>query len=267
MAALAFTTVISVSPAHALTLRHEGTNPRSSLALVHHGGSTEVSFNGYEGRPALSLSKLYLGYWVLYHGAPHHKAMVEQMIRYSDDNIATMLDRAYPQAIDAIAHDFGLRATRRNGHWGNASTSAADAARFVNAIRTDPVAAPIMRGMEHAAPVAADGFPQNYGTSRLPGVQGTKFGWSDDRRSATGTVSYGPGFAVSVLTYGDAAANTADALYGILPTPEPVHVAVAMPAGPAVAVRVVDLLPPQVPQALRVLIPRNWVVRLRLPLL
>lgn len=232
-------------------MRGDAASPRSAVAVAHAGGGVEASRNGWEPRPALSLSKLYLGYWVLYHGAPRHRALVEEMVRTSNDGIASVLDAAYPQAIDAIARDFKLSATQRRGNWGVASTSAVDVARFVQAIRHDPVATPLLRGMAHAAPVAADGFPQNYGTSRLPGVQGTKFGWADDRRSSTATVSYGNGFTVAVLTFGDAHANTIDAQRGVDTSLLP---------GPSGGRRVVDLLPPQTPPEVKGLIPKHWEV-------
>lgn len=247
---LAFAVFIAPN-ASAISVRGDAASPRSAVAVVHAGGAVEASRNGWEPRPALSLSKLYLGYWVLYHGAPQYRALVGEMVRTSNDGIASVLDATYPQAIDAIARDFKLSATQRRGNWGLTSTSAVDVARFVQAIRHDPVATPLLRGMANAAPIAADGFPQNYGTSRLPGVQGTKFGWADDRRSSTATVSYGNGFAVAVLTYGDAHANTVDAQRGVDTSVLP---------GPSGGRRVVDLLPPQTPPEIKGLIPKRWEV-------
>ena len=63
--------------------------------------------------------------------------------------------------------------------------------------------------MANAAPVAADGYRQDFGTSRIPGVIGTKFGWSDNRRIHA-SVSTAPGFTVAANTYGDATTHTAD---------------------------------------------------------
>lgn len=246
----------------------------ASTAVVWDNGTTTGSPDAYAPRPALSLSKLYLGYWVLHHGAPEDKAKVEQMIRYSDDGIAFQLDRRYPNAIDDVARQFDLPATNRRGHWGNATTSANDVARFVQAIRFDPVAEPIMRGMRDAAPIAADGFHQDYGTSRLPGAQGTKFGWSDDRRSATGTVSFGDRWSASALTYGDARANTNEALRDIRldpPGPAPSRFPGGGPSGPSAptiqlgpwslpAVYVRDLLAPFLPPQVLGLIPAGLLV-------
>ena len=104
-------------------------------------------------RPSLSLAKLYLGYWVAYHGAPGDQAKVEQMIRFSDDAIASALDVRYPQAIDEIARDFGLTATVRHGRWGATTTSAHDVARFIHEIQPDPVASTTTPTAASASPV------------------------------------------------------------------------------------------------------------------
>lgn len=248
----------------------------ASTAVVWDNGVTTGSPDLDAPRPSLSLAKLYLGYWVLYHGAPGDKAKVEEMIRFSNDAIASALDVRYPQAIDEIARDFHLTATKRHGRWGSTSTSAHDVARFIQEIRNDPVAAPIMAGMRTAAPVAADGYLQNYGTSRLPGAQGTKFGWSDDRYTATGTVSFGNGWSAAALTYGDAGANTAEALRDIDVTnrPGPVAPPPQAPAeGPTIllgpwrlpAISVRDLLSPYLPEEFVRLIPVDWLLPVGLP--
>mgnify|MGYP002759236673 FL=1 len=182
---------------------------RTQITVRHDSGATVSTANSHESRPALSLSKLYLGYWVLKYGAPADKARVEHMIRVSDDNVATDLDRRYPQAIPSIIHEFSLRETHYTGYWGTTTTSTEDVARFTSRIQHDPIAAPIMTGMANAAPVAADGYRQDFGTSRIPGVIGTKFGWSDNRRIHA-SVSTASGFTVAANTYGDAATHTAD---------------------------------------------------------
>ena len=200
--------------------------PRTQFIIQPQGGPAVGTGNAQEARPALSLSKLYLGYWVLYHGSAADKAQVYEMIRVSHDGIASTLDARYPQAIDAIARDFGLSATSRNGYWGSSSTSAADVARFVSEIRYDPVAAPLLDGMYHAAPVAADGYHQNFGTAVLPGAHGTKFGWSNNR-DIHSSVTLGDGWVAAANTYGSAATHTGDiAGLGFLVAPD-------VPAAPA----------------------------------
>ncbi|MEX3517221.1 hypothetical protein VVR26_07185 [Corynebacterium camporealensis] len=190
--------------------------PRTQMTLRLDNGHTISTPNGHESRPALSLSKLYLGMWVMQHGAPGDKARVEQMIRYSDDNIATDPDRRYPQAIDSVARQYGLPNTHRNGFWGNSTTSTQDVTKFINAVYGDPAAAPLFRGMNNAAPVAADGYRQDFGTAHVPGVTGTKFGWADNRR-VHATVSRGPGFSIAANTYGPAGAHTADVRGAVRP--------------------------------------------------
>lgn len=192
---------------------------RTALAVVHPDGRVSISPDAEEARPALSLAKLYLGYWVLYNGTAEEKDKVQKMVESSDDAIASELDRAHPEAIDEIAEDFELRQTRRGGAWGNTETSARDLATFVNGILWDPVAKPLLNGMEKQAAVAQDGFIQGFGTARLHNVRGSKMGWADDRKSATGSVSFGEAgdetWTVAALTLGTAYENTVDTRMGI----------------------------------------------------
>lgn len=184
---------------------------RTQVTLRYSNGTVVSTANSHESRPALSLVKLYLGYWVLQHGAPADKARVESMIRFSEDGTATDLDRRYPQAIPEIIGQFGLHETHYPGFWGNTTTSTEDLARFTSAIVGDPLATPIINGMRTASPVAADGYKQDFGTSRVPGVVGTKFGW-DDNRNVHATASFGNGFSIAANTYGAASQLTGDIL-------------------------------------------------------
>lgn len=203
-------------PAQAQGVNSQAVPARSQMVVLTDTGGYFATPNAREARPALSLVKLYLGMWVLRHGQQADKNRVEYMIRVSHDGIASEMDRKYPNAIRSIINSYGLTDSHYPGYWGNSTTSVADVAKFVKAIRFDPVAAPIIQGMRNAAPIAADGYAQNYGTSRIPGVQGTKFGWSDNR-DYHGTVSFGPGYVVAVSTRGSANANTTDALNGWMP--------------------------------------------------
>lgn len=256
---LALAAIVGIAPAaQAMDVRPGSQGGRTAVAVYHPNGAWTGSPDAHQQRRALSLSKLYLGYWVLRYGAPHEKAQVERMIAVSSDSIAGTLDRAHPQAIDAVARQFGLANTYRNGRWGATRTSAYDVAKFVSMIKSDPVAQPIIRGMRYAAPVAQDGFRQDYGTSRLPGAEGTKYGWAGDRRSATATVSFGPGWVAAALTYGDAAANTHDALRWIGPEVGPVMSSAGPFRAPAAPLR--DVLPPQIPPHIKDMVPRDIVV-------
>lgn len=165
-------------------------------------------------RGALSLAKLYLVDYALRHGdgSAADTRLGERMIRYSEDAAADGMAVKYPEAIDAVAAEYGLTATGAGGHWSVASTSSADVAEFVHAkTRTDP-SSPILAWMATAGPYAADGTPQDWGTARLPGVLGTKWGWSDIGTPEVASVSFGPGFTVAAHTYGTPAEQTADVL-------------------------------------------------------
>ena len=161
------------------------TRERTALAVVHPDGRVSISPAGEEPRAALSLVKLYLGYWVLYNGTKEEKAQVEEMVRVSNDAIAEELDARYPQAIDEIAADFELERTQRVGAWGTTLTSARDVATFIAAILWDPVAEPLLDGMRRQSLVASDGFGQQFGTARLRGAQGSKMGWANEASTAT----------------------------------------------------------------------------------
>lgn len=220
VAALATSLSVLLAPqAHAYHVDPGYARERTALAVVHPDGRVSISPEGEEPRPALSLAKLYLGYWVLYNGTAEEQVKVQEMVETSDDAIATSLDRAHPKAIDEIAKDFELEQTRRGSSWGKTETSARDLATFVNAILWDPVAKPLLAGMEHQAEVAKDGFIQGFGTARLQRVTGSKMGWSDNRKSATGSVSYGEigeeTWTAASLTYGTAYENTVDTHMGI----------------------------------------------------
>ena len=65
------------------------------------------------------------------------------MIRYSDDKVASDLDRRYPQAISSIIQEFGLSETHYTGYWGTTKTSTEDVARFIAEIQHDPRSSPV----------------------------------------------------------------------------------------------------------------------------
>ena len=207
------------APAHAYYVDPTYHRDRTALAVVFYDGRLSLSPKAEEPRPALSLAKLYLGYYVLYNGTAEEKNQVKSMIENSDDGIATRLDRTYPDAIDQIAEDFDLKQTSRNGYWGVTQTSARDVATFVSAIVWDPVAKPLFDGMADQEEIAADGFIQGFGTARLPRVKGSKMGWADKRDTATASVSWGlngkKAWAVAALTDGSAYHNTVDTRVGI----------------------------------------------------
>lgn len=147
------------------------------------------------------------------HGDATDIPTAQQMIRASDDALASQLYQKYPNAITTTASEFGLTDTHAAPHWGNSTTSTADVNKYLVAKRrTDPTS-PVLLAMSQMDPVAADGYHQDYGTSTLPGVQGSKLGWSDDR-SEHASASFGPGFVVSAHTYGSSSTHTADGQAG-----------------------------------------------------
>jgi len=199
----------SMIPATAATVDVAAAPARTQIIMMKDNGEVIETPGAHESRASLSIVKLYLGYWVLQHGAPEDKALVYEMIRSSHDGIASNLDRKYRQAIPDTIGRFRLTETNYRGRWGDTTTSVHDMAAFVRAVRTDPAARPLIDGMRNPAAVAADGYPQNFGTATLPGIEGTKFGWSD-KRDVHATVSFGPGFVVAAHTFGSAQVHTDD---------------------------------------------------------
>ena len=199
----------SMIPAAAATVDVAAAPARTQIIMMKDNGEVIETPGAHESRASLSIVKLYLGHWVLQHGAPEDKALVYEMIRSSHDGIASNLDRKYRQAITDTIGRFRLAETNYRGRWGDTTTSVHDMAAFVRAVRTDPAARPLIDGMRNPAAVAADGYPQNFGTATLPGIEGTKFGWSD-KRDVHATVSFGPGFVVAAHTFGSAQVHTDD---------------------------------------------------------
>ena len=199
----------SMIPAAAATVDVAAAPARTQIIMMKDNGEVIETPGAHESRASLSIVKLYLGHWVLQHGAPEDKALVYEMILSSHDGIASNLDRKYRQAIPDTIGRFRLAETNYRGRWGDTTTSVHDMAAFVRAVRTDPAARPLIDGMRNPAAVAADGYPQNFGTATLPGIEGTKFGWSD-KRDVHATVSFGPGFVVAAHTFGSAQVHTDD---------------------------------------------------------
>ncbi|MDO4913466.1 MAG: hypothetical protein Q3961_02825 [Bifidobacteriaceae bacterium] len=214
--ALADTPVVNSAPA------------RSIIYTLYDNGQSTASGNINASIPTESQSKLFLAYYVLQHGTEDEKSRIPYMISVSSDRWADILDSRYPQAIDSVAGQFGLTGTKRGQSWGFSHTTAFDLARFLKIIRDDPIAAPIREGMEHWAPVAADGYHQGYGSATVAGARGSKFGWSDNGDDNIST-TYGDGWVMVAHTYGSAADNTDDVRAAIsyiapqpaTPTPTP----------------------------------------------
>lgn len=154
-------------------------------------------------RPALSLSKLYIADYVFDHGALEEKYLAVDMVNTSSDISAEVLFDKYPEAIDATADKYGLLSTRGAERWGYSVTSTYDVVKFLSTLIKDDPTSPILVAMAASDPVAADGYEQNWGTFVLPGVIGTKWGWSDDRQLHS-SVSFGEDFVVAAAVTGNA---------------------------------------------------------------
>lgn len=164
----------------------------------HTGSATE-----HFARPALSLIKLYIAEYVLEHGELKDRPAALEMIRSSDDEIAEKLFEKYPDSIDTTAKEYGLISTKSRDAWGYSVTSTYDVVSFVSQKLRQNRNDPILRAMKESDAVAADGYKQNFGTSTLPGVIGTKWGWSNDL-TLHSSVSYGEDFVVAVAISGTA---------------------------------------------------------------
>lgn len=177
-----------------------------STLTGHHAGTA----NEHESRPGLSLVKMYIADYVFEHGTPEDRAKATQMLRVSDDNIASELYAKYPDSINDRAGKYHLADTHGVPHWGDSTTSTADSVAYLEAKKRKNPLDPVLIALATASPVAADGYKQDYGTATLPGVVGTKWGWSDDRSSVNASASFGPFFSVSASTYGPSQQLTDD---------------------------------------------------------
>lgn len=190
----------------------ESVPARSAVSVRGPNGMRWGTPNEFETRSALSMAKLYLADYALRHGdgSPADRMHAERMIRLSDDAAADAVSAKYPQAIGAVAAEYGLAQTGAGAGWNTATTSTADLADFLAAKQATDPTSPILGWMASAPPTAADGTQQNWGTARLPGVQGSKWGWSDLPPAEVASASFGPGFTVAAHTRGSAQDQTAD---------------------------------------------------------
>ncbi|WP_096459747.1 hypothetical protein [Corynebacterium suranareeae] len=152
-------------------------------------------------RPALSLGKLYIAEYVLERGTENEKALALEMIRSSSDVSAEILYDTYPDSIEAIADEFGLLSTRGDEHWGYSVTSTYDLVKFLSTLIIEQPESPILEAMRNANEFAVDGYPQDWGTAVLPGAEGSKWGWSDDRLLHS-SITFGEDYVVAAAVTG-----------------------------------------------------------------
>lgn len=171
-----------------------------SLSEDYHAGTTTERF----ARPALSLIKLYQADYVLEHGTTAEGFAALEMVSSSSDEAAEDFHEKYPEAIEKTAEKYGLLSTRPHERWGYSVTSTYDVVTFIAALMEEDPTHPILVAMAGSDEVAADGYKQNFGTAVLPGVLGSKWGWSDDR-DLHSSVSFGEDFVVAAAVTGSAA--------------------------------------------------------------
>lgn len=169
------------------------------LSDGYHTGTATERF----ARPALSLIKLYIADYVIKHGTMKEKYEALNMVRSSNDAYAEELYSRYPDSIEETAKEYGLYSTRGDEMWGYSVTSTYDVVKFISELIKEDPTNPILVAMADANPVAADGYQQNFGTSVLPGVIGTKWGWSNDL-ALHSSVSFGEDFVVAAAVTGSA---------------------------------------------------------------
>ena len=187
----------------------------TSYAILDNNGELIAGLNEDQQYPSLSLVKVLLGYWVFNHGEDIDKPLVENMIRSSNDFIATYLDEKYPEAINNIINDFGLENTHRKEFWGDTYTTAYDTSKFLYGLNFSPNGTIIVDYMRAYDGIAADGTAQNYGVAKIPDNHGVKFGWSNehDYTSTTGYIGENPDYVISVFSIGNENKNTYDSLF------------------------------------------------------
>lgn len=166
-------------------------------------GMHMATANERESRPALSLIKLYIAEYVVENGKPEEQFEALDMVANSSDESAEELYEKYPDSIEDVAERYSLKSTQPDKRWGYSTTSTFDVASFIAQLMDKDPLHPVLVAMSHSDRFAEDGYAQDYGTSQLDDVVGTKFGWSNEHDMHS-TVSFGHDFVVAANYYGDA---------------------------------------------------------------
>ena len=166
-------------------------------------GMHMATANERESRPALSLIKLYIAEYVVEIGKPEEQFEALDMVANSSDESAEELYEKYPDSIEDVAERYSLKSTQPDKRWGYSTTSTFDVASFIAQLMDKDPLHPVLVAMSHSDRFAEDGYAQDYGTSQLDDVVGTKFGWSNEHDMHS-TVSFGHDFVVAANYYGDA---------------------------------------------------------------
>ncbi len=188
--------------------------PARSQVSVDHAHSDAHFGTGNENEPrySLSLTKLLIADYVFQNGSAEDKDKASRMIRNSDDGLATELSGKYPDAIQNKADQYNLNSAVPAASWGDWKFSSNDWSQYLSAkLREDPTGTgTLLSAMRQSSTVAADGYNQRYGVALLPGVEGWKSGWSDDRSTYHASVGFGGGWTVAVQTNGTRGALNQD---------------------------------------------------------
>lgn len=216
----ASTTTASVDYSNLPPVTLDGINERTQISIMHLGtGITVGTENQDEPRPGLSQNKLYIADWVLRNGTESEKKDSIKMLKNSHDITAQTLFRKYgKKTISETATRYNLEDTYASSRWGSAPTSTADLVKFIHTKLEEDPNDPLLRALRTTTSVAADGYPQDFGTANISGVKGTKWGWTDDRSSGHSSTSFSDDFIISVHTYGSLSAHNADVAQAIKST-------------------------------------------------
>lgn len=190
----------------------DGINERTQVTVMDlETGIIIGTDNQHDGRSGLSQNKLYIADWVVKNGSDSDAEAAVNMLKDSNDLTAQSLYWKYgTETINDTAEEYDLEDTYGIDRWGSAPTSPYDLVKFISAkIEEDPND-PVLRALRNATPVAADGYSQDFGTSEIDGVKGTKWGWTDDHSSGHSSTSFGDGFVISVHTYGSKSQHDED---------------------------------------------------------
>lgn len=161
------------------------------------------SWNERAPRAALSLIKLYIGHYVFTKGKKEDADTAYRMITKSDDVAADQLYSEYPESIGWVAKKYKLDSTIADPRWGYSLTSSYDVAFFLTQLLETESNAKVLAAMQDCAEVAADGTDQYFGTAILPGVQGSKLAWSNDK-DTHGSASFAQNYVAVAMVNDDA---------------------------------------------------------------
>lgn len=186
------------------------TDERTEMAIAYAPVGLGYRTNGAESPlPALSLIKLYIAQYVAEHGSPEDVSRAAKMVSLSDDKLAEKLYEKFPDSVNAIARKYGLQETYGGRTWGVSRTSATDVVYFVSQLREEQPDSVVLQGMRKWSKIAADGYRQDFGLARMPGIEGAKLGWSNSRGWHSSVV-FGPGYVIAAVTFGGKKEHTMD---------------------------------------------------------